>query len=228
MTAGDAHYHQIAVAARTELACHPHGSSAFCVARSADQEEDNAMPDARLGPTLETERLILRPPSAQDFDAWAAMAADADVMRFIGGAQSRPIAWRTMCAFTGAWIVTGFSFFSLVEKATGRWIGRAGPWRPVGWPGSEIGWALDRSAWGQGYATEAAARCIDWAFDALGWQEVIHTIDPDNTASIALALRLGSRRRGPAQLPAPFETKVVDLYGQDRAAWRGRAHSATR
>jgi RimJ/RimL family protein N-acetyltransferase len=178
-----------------------------------------------LGATLETERLLLRPPRAEDFDAWAGLMADPDASRFIGGPLSRPPAWRNLCMFTGAWAIRGFSNFSIIEKATGRWIGRAGPWQPEGWPGTEIGWALDRSAWGKGYATEAAARCIDWAVDALGWDDVVHVIAPANAASIRVALRLGSQRRGPTRLPEPFETVTVDLYGQDRAAWRSRTLS---
>jgi RimJ/RimL family protein N-acetyltransferase len=174
------------------------------------------------GPTLETARLLLRPPCADDFDAWAATAADPEAMRFIGGAMSRPTAWRNMCAFAGAWIVRGFSNFSVVEKTTGRWIGRAGPWQPEGWPGTEIGWALDRSAWGKGYATEAAVRCATWVFDELGWSEIVHVIDPANIASIRVAERLGSRRRGPTRLPPPLESSTVDLYGQERNEWRAR------
>jgi RimJ/RimL family protein N-acetyltransferase len=174
---------------------------------------------------LETERLQLRPPRAEDFDAWAGLMADPDASRFIGGPLSRPGTWRNICVVTGAWIVRGFSMFSIIEKATGRWIGRAGPWEPEAWPGKEVGWALDRSAWGQGYASEAAVRCMDWAFDELGWAEVVHSIAPENAASIRLALRLGSRRLGPTRLPAPFENVTVDLYGQDRAAWRSHALS---
>jgi RimJ/RimL family protein N-acetyltransferase len=178
-----------------------------------------------LGPTLETERLRLRPARSDDFEAWARMVADPVAMRFLGGPQSRPAAWRSMCVFTGAWIVRGFSNFSIVEKATGRWIGRAGPWQPEGWPGTEVAWALDRSAWGKGYATEAAARCIEWTFETLGWDEVIHVIDPANEASIAVALRLGSLRRGPTSLPWPFETVAADIYAQDRSTWRARCAS---
>jgi RimJ/RimL family protein N-acetyltransferase len=127
-----------------------------------------------------------------------------------------------MALIAGAWVVRGFSNFSIIEKETGKWIGRAGPWQPEGWPGPEVGWAFDRSAWGQGYATEAAARCIDWVFDMLGWDQVVHIIDPENAPSIAVALRLGSERRGPTRLPAPAESATVDLYGQLHAAWRAR------
>jgi RimJ/RimL family protein N-acetyltransferase len=148
-----------------------------------------------LGPILETVRLQLRPPRSDDFECWARMVADPVVTRFQGGPQSRAAAWRHISMFTGAWIIRGFSNFSIIEKTTGRWIGRVGPWQPEGWPGPEVGWSLDRSAWGQGYATEAASRCMDWVFETLSWHEVIHVIDPANEASINVALRLGSVRR---------------------------------
>ena len=85
--------------------------------------------------------------------------------------------------------------FSIIEKATGNWVGRLGPWRPNGWPGTEIGWGLARSAWGKGYATEGAAAAMDYVVDHLGWTEIIHTILPENTGSIKVAERLGSRYR---------------------------------
>lgn len=172
-------------------------------------------------PTLETDRLILRGPRAEDFEAWAAFAADEEVMRHIGGVQARPVAWRGMCSMVGAWQVRGFSMFSVIEKASGRWIGRLGPWEPEGWPGTEVGWALVRDAWGKGYATEGATACIDWAFDTKGWTEVIHTIEPANTGSQAVARRLGSTILRPAHMPAPYEG-VIDAWGQSREQWRAR------
>jgi RimJ/RimL family protein N-acetyltransferase len=68
-------------------------------------------------------------------------------------------------------------------------------------------------------ALEAAAAAIDYAFDVLGWDEVVHTIDLDNTASIRLAERLGSTLRGPTRLPEPFADLPVHLWGQTRADW---------
>jgi RimJ/RimL family protein N-acetyltransferase len=175
-----------------------------------------------LGPTLETERLILRPPEEQDLDAWAAFQADEASARFVGGVQPRAVAWRGMAAMTGCWALRGFGMFSVLEKSSGRWVGRLGPWRPEGWPGAEVGWGLAREAWGRGYATEGATAAIDWAFDRLGWTEVIHCIDPANAASIAVARRLGSKVLRSARLPPPYDQLVVDVYGQDREAWRAR------
>lgn len=174
-------------------------------------------------PVLETERLVLRAPRAEDFEAWAGFAGDEETMRHLGGVQARAIAWRGICTMTGAWEIRGFSMFSVVEKATGRWVGRLGPWEPEGWPGTEVGWGLIREVWGRGYATEGATAAIDWAFDALGWDEVIHTIEPANTASQAVARRLGSSILRPAHMPPPFND-VIDAWGQSRRQWLARKH----
>ena len=172
-------------------------------------------------PTLETERLILRVPTAEDFEPWAAFSADEEAMRHLGGIQSRAFAWRGICTMTGAWSIRGFSMFSVIEKATGKWVGRLGPWEPEGWPGTEVGWGLAREVWGRGYATEGATAAIDWAFNTLGWDEVIHTIEPANVASQKVAQRLGSTILRPAHMPAPFNN-VIDAWGQSRAAWQAR------
>jgi RimJ/RimL family protein N-acetyltransferase len=173
-------------------------------------------------PLIETPRLLLRPPIEADLDGWAELMGDAEAARFIGGVQERAGAWRGLAAMAGSWALRGYGMFSLIEKESGRWIGRVGPWQPEGWPGTEVGWGLVRSAWGRGYAAEAAVATIDWAFDRLGWDEVIHCIDPDNAPSIVLAERLGAVRRGPGRLPAPFADSRVDIWAQDRAAWRAR------
>jgi RimJ/RimL family protein N-acetyltransferase len=175
---------------------------------------------------IETDRLILRPPRIEDFDAYAGKMADAEAARFIGGPQLRAVAWRSFIASAGAWMIQGFSMFSVIEKASGQWIGRLGPWYPDGWPGTEVGWGLTRSAWGNGYAQEGCVAAIDWVFDHLGWSEVIHSIHPDNHPSQALAKRLGSTLRGPGKLPAPYEDAPIEIWGQTRGQWRQRRAQA--
>ncbi|MEP7349671.1 MAG: GNAT family N-acetyltransferase [Sphingorhabdus sp.] len=169
-----------------------------------------------------TERLILRPPSAEDFDGWAAFHADAETMRFLGGVQSRTEAWRSLCTFAGAWTIRGFGMFSMVLRDSGQWIGRTGPWMPEGWPGTEIGWGVAAEHAGKGYAREAATASIDYAFDVLGWDTVIHIIDPENTSSIVLAERLGSTNQGPTKMPEPFSHFRVHAYGQSKSEWATR------
>ena len=174
---------------------------------------------ADLGPTIETDRLLLRVQRAEDFEHFAELLDDEEACRYIGGTLPRAAAWRKFLQMPGAWAVQGFGMFAVIEKSSGDWLGNIGPWKPVGWPGNEVGWALRRAAWGKGYATEAAVAAIDWAFANLGWDDVIHCIDPDNVASQALAQRLGSRNRGPGKLPPPLDVHAIEIWAQPRAEW---------
>ncbi len=169
---------------------------------------------------LETPRLLLRLPRQEDFEAWAAFMADEEATRHIGGLQPRPVAWRGLASMVGAWHLRGFAMFSVIEKETGEWVGRVGPWQPEGWPGTEVGWSIVRARWGRGYAPEAARATIDWAFGNLGWDEVIHTIAPDNANSKAVARRLGSSYLRMGRLPEPMHEAPVEIWGQTRAQWQ--------
>ncbi|HEY5850993.1 MAG TPA: GNAT family N-acetyltransferase [Lysobacter sp.] len=171
---------------------------------------------------LETPRLLLRMPCAGDFEAWAAFRADEEVARYIGGPEARPMAWRSLAAMIGAWHLRGFAMFSVIDKATGQWLGRVGPWQPEGWPGTEVGWSIVRAHWGKGFGPEAATASIDWAFDQLGWSEVIHIIDPRNENSKAVAAKLGSRHLRTGRLPVPLDANEVEIWGQSREQWLAR------
>ena len=160
--------------------------------------------------SLETPRLALRPFAREDLDPYAALSADPEVTRYIGGPQDRAGAWRFMALALGHLRLRGYSQSAVVEKATGRLVGRGGLWYPEGWPGLEVGWVLARGAWGRGYATELGAACRDHAFAELGADRLYSIIHPDNTASVRVAERIGHRLLG--------ETEVGGvrclLYGQ--------------
>lgn len=176
--------------------------------------------DSPLGPTLETDRLILRPPVDADFDGFCAFHADEKAMTYLGGLSSPPVVWRILRTIAGSWALDGFGMFSVIEKSTGRWIGRIGPLCPHGWPDREVGWGLLTEAQGQGYAKEAAIASMDFACDGLGWDMIIHTINPGNQSSAKLAEALGSYIMRQARLPDPYADQVVDVWGQTRDAWR--------
>ena len=110
---------------------------------------------------------------------------------------------------------TALRMFSVIERSSGRWIGRLGPWMPEGWPGPEIGWAIVRDCWGRGYAGEGASAATNWAFEHLGWTNIIHSIAPENEPSQRVAQKLGSRNLGPGKLPAPFEHDRRRFVGTD-------------
>ena len=132
-------------------------------------------------PVIETARLTLRPPAMEDFPRWAELMADAEAAKFIGGPMPAATAWRGFMTMAGAWSLTGVGMFSLIERETGLWLGRIGPWTPLGWPGTEVGWGLHPDAQGKGYGVEAATAAIDYAFDVLGWYDVSLCIYPDKT-----------------------------------------------
>lgn len=166
---------------------------------------------------IETDRLILRPIDGEaDFEGWAEMMADAKTMKHIGGApQTRGQAWRSMATMIGHWQVRGYGMFAVEEKESGKFIGRIGPWYPDGWEDREVGWGLNRKYWGKGYATEAGRASIDYVFNVLKWERVIHYIDPGNTGSMAVAERLGSKRlRMVHSVGGVFEGDCY-IYGQD-------------
>ena len=168
---------------------------------------------------IETERLILRPPTLDDLDRWADMMADPVATRFLGGVQPKEMVWRGVMTMIGSWASIGVGMFSMLEKGSGKWLGRCGPWSPLGWPGTEVGWGLHPDAWGKGYAFEAARAGMDYAVDVLGWTDIIHSIHPDNEPSIKLAQRLGSKLIGPQQMPPPFTEEPSNRWGQSADGW---------
>jgi RimJ/RimL family protein N-acetyltransferase len=168
---------------------------------------------------IETPRLILRPPTQEDLQDWVKFAADEKTMQHLGGVQPASMAWRSLMTMIGSWAAYQYAMFSVIEKSSGQWIGRIGPWQPLDWPGQEVGWGLHAQYWHHGYASEAAAASIDWAFGHLNWPEVIHTISAENVASIALAEKLGSKYQRQAMLPAPMDMEV-GVWQQTRAQWQ--------
>jgi RimJ/RimL family protein N-acetyltransferase len=166
-------------------------------------------------PVLETERLILRMWREADFDEYARMCADPDVMRFLGGkTMTRLEAWRHMAFLVGHWMLRGYGHFAVEEKASGRFVGRLGFLYPAGWPGFEIGWTLARDCWGRGYAIEGARRALEYGFVELDQPHIISLIHPDNRASISVAERLGEKLEGETDLMGIR----VQIYGIDRSA----------
>ena len=142
-------------------------------------------------PTLTTERLTLRGWRDDDLDAYAAITADPEVMRFMGGPLDRADTWRQMAFIAGHWELRGYGLW--VVEREGELIGRIGLLNPEGWPALEVGWLLGRQAWGNGYATEAARAAVDYAWRELDVEQLISLIAPDNAASAAVAGRLGMR-----------------------------------
>lgn len=154
-------------------------------------------------PTIETDRLLLRPLREDDIDAFAEMGQDPEVMKFLsvdGSLLTRADAWRQMAMFLGHWELRGFGTWAVEERATGAFVGRVGLHFPEGWPDRELGWTIARRFWGRGYASEAARASIAHAFGPLGWSHLVSLIHQDNQRSARLAERLGYHLHGTAEV----------------------------
>ena len=145
--------------------------------------------------TLETPRLHLRMFREEDFDSYADMMADPEVMRYLpqGGPLSGPEAWRNMAAVLGHWQLRGFGPWAVEDRASGQLVGRIGPFFPAGWPDLELIWAIRRQFWGQGFASEGARVALAYLFDQVECDCVVSLIRPQNTPSIRVAEKIGER-----------------------------------
>ncbi|MDX1977570.1 MAG: GNAT family N-acetyltransferase [Pseudanabaenaceae cyanobacterium bins.68] len=166
---------------------------------------------------LETHRLCLRLWQEQDFEAYAQICADPEVMRYLGGSTySRLEAWRHFAYLVGHWHLRGYGHWAVIEKSSGQLIGRLGLQNPEGWPGFELGWTLAKEAWGKGYATEGAQRVLQYAFREMKRSQVISIIHPQKQRSIRVAQKLGEKYLSKTVL---LGIEVL-IYGIDRQTWQ--------
>ena len=157
-----------------------------------------------MTPRIETERLILRMPRADDLDGAVEQLTDPEVMRFVGGAVLREAVPVVLQRWLLRWAENGFGPLAIERREDGRFVGRVGllVWDTRTWTRSslldaaehgrvELGWGLARSAWGNGYAFEAAVAARDWMHER-SFERLISLVNPENTRSVRLAQRLGA------------------------------------
>lgn len=149
-----------------------------------------------MQPHFETERLILRPRTMADFQACIEMDRDPEVTKFIPGPWNNPPEHEAFLKERIAHVFdAGLGYWSIFPKSQpDHFVG----WIlliPEGGAGSdiEIGWRLNRMAWGKGYASEAARVVMGNAFETLGLERIIADIDPGNHSSIRVAEKIGMK-----------------------------------
>ena len=169
---------------------------------------------------LYTDRLSLRVPAPRDADAPYHLFADAEVMQGLG---KKPVSAveeaRAMIeGMIAGWRTDGLGAFVLETTTTGQQVvGQAGlmifdtrDWTPSTWTSAgshaqpELGWALTRTHWGHGYATEAAAAIRNWAYERPKIDRLVSLISPDNIRSQRVAERLGAR---PTETVTPVDSR---------------------
>ncbi len=158
-------------------------------------------------PAFESPRLLLRAFKPEDFEPMARFFA-SEGSRPYGGPCTRDEAWRKFAVYSGHWVLRGYGPWALEEKASGQFVGLCGMWFPEGFPEPEISWALIPGQHGKGYATEAARRALQAAYEDFGWKTAVSVIATDNAASHAVAQRLGAK----VESRIAFRGAEADVY----------------
>ena len=144
---------------------------------------------------MRTERLVMRQWCDADREPFAALNADPQVMEHFPNRLSRAQSDAFVDRMAAALDRNGYGLWALEVAGTGAFIGFAGLQRATFeapfTPDMEVGWRLARSAWGHGYATEAARAAVRYAFTELDLAELVSFTVPANVRSQAVMRRLG-------------------------------------
>jgi RimJ/RimL family protein N-acetyltransferase len=172
-------------------------------------------------PRIETDRLVLRRWDVSgDLDAYAAICADPEVMRYIGDGRvaSRDETAERLARYETTWHERGFGLFALERRDSGELIGNAGlavpSFLPEVLPAVEIGWRLGRAHWRQGFATEAARAVLVFAWEKVGLERLVSVHAVGNDASGHVMQKLGMHLD--RETVHPRNGRAVRVYAIDR------------
>ncbi len=155
-----------------------------------------------LAPTLQSQRLVLRPMRDDDFAAYEALMASPRAA-YMGGPHDRRAAWGMFCSDVAGWAIFGHGALMLDHRETGETLGQVGLNAGPLFPETELGWFLYDGREGAGFATEAAVALRDWAFAQLPLDSLVSYTDAANAASRKVAERMGAIEDADAPRPDP-------------------------
>ena len=155
-------------------------------------------------PTIITERLLLRPMTADDWEPYSALML-SERARYMGGPFSVKVAWGMFCTDHAQWDLFGAGALMLEDRDTRACLGQVGINSGPLFPEKEIGWLVFPEAEGRGYAFEAASALRDWARTVRRLNTLVSYVDPQNDRSRRLAERLGATLDGTAPRPDPTD-----------------------
>jgi len=148
--------------------------------------------------TLETERLILRPPVEGDLDGFAAMWADAETLKHIPiDPNTRGQSWGGLMRIAGCWALKGYGQWVVLDKDSDEFLGHAGFFDAMRDLGPdfdahrEAGWVFTSEASGKGLATEAMMAALGWMDRQRFGDKTVCMIGADHNASIRVAEKCG-------------------------------------
>lgn len=150
---------------------------------------------------LETERLILRRFRAEDGDALARILTDPEVCYF----EPYEVMTQTQAVEEAARLADNAEFYAITDKSSGELIGKLYLGDQKFFGAYEIGYAIRRDRWGNGYAAEAARALMQYAFTEMGIRRITAEADIRNTRSCRLLEKLGMRREAVFVQSASFQ-----------------------
>ena len=176
-------------------------------------------PPFRIKVPCITDRLELRPFREEDIESFSELMADHEATKFMGGSKSPAAAADAVRYMRDAFVARGWGTLAVVQRSDNDCIGYCGVRPLLNTPHVELAFALNRSSWNCGYATEASEASLDLAFRYLPVESVFATAYPENCASIRVLTKLGMSLHGPIFGTWPQNTGL--MYRLERSAWRG-------
>nr|MEC9417468.1 GNAT family N-acetyltransferase [Pseudomonadota bacterium] len=181
---------------------------------------------------IEKERLRLRAWQEDDVDPCDELCADPEVKRYFPEVLTRDRTLKLIGIFRDCFEKHGVFYAPIELKASGEFVGFAGldvhdeKALPIG-ACVDIDWRLKRSAWGRGFASEAARAWLRFGFETIGYEEIVAFTVPGNIPSHKVMTRIDMTHdeRGDFQhpkLPEGHAFKRHLLYRMTYNDWQMR------
>jgi RimJ/RimL family protein N-acetyltransferase len=173
--------------------------------------------------SIDTPRLLLRLPERADAQAFLDLHQDPEVIELkqvtlLEAPGGIDLALRNVERMLRHWRRCGYGQWAVIEKTTNEVIGCVGFFYPDGWLGVDLSWIIERSRRGNGFATEAAAAALEWAWHNTQIHHVISLIGPNDVRSARIATKVGeSFERADVD---PINGEPVHVYGVERPKLR--------
>jgi len=172
---------------------------------------------------IETPRLLLRRPEVSDAEPFMEIFWDPEVVEkkqvtLTEAPGDVDLARRKTASLIDHWETRGYGLWTVVEKETGQIVGCVGLQKWDGWPAVELAWAIHRSRWNRGFATEAALAALAWTWCQTALDHVVSLINADDVRSTRVAAKVGETfERADVD---PINGEAIHVYGIRRPSRR--------
>ncbi len=176
---------------------------------------------------FKSERLGFRNWTQEDLPEFAKINADPDVMEHFPKPMTEEGTAAYIDRLINHYATNGFNYFATEVLESGEFIGFIGlayqDYQSDFTPAVDIGWRLKKRAWGKGYATEGAKKCLEWAFNELNLENIISTCTEKNAKSENVMKKIGMKKIGEFNHPKLKDYPEYEqclCYGISKSQWQ--------